>query len=267
MGLFSKLKCSKCGKESRLDIREFLDGQIKKPICENCLAKMHVTGFLKYCDYLGIEEVSYPMLESYSEHYDAIVNNPKYHYSFTTEEKNELSIEYMESITHDIGVSINNNWIAIPGFQDLLIETKDIFAVTIDSVSKFSDTFTEAIMISFFSNNPMIPYFAVLSAGKVKFFSISLKAKKYRDAVISILEDGCENLKYEIVSSGKLRKMVKMDEDYSSQIDKKELLDLLSSVSGGYGKFNPKRIAGQIPKDYAWIRKLDMDMGNTFIIS
>lgn len=235
MGLFDKQKCCICGKEGRL-LGEYPSAFGTKYLCDDCEIKMNVSGLTS----LGIDYDIKPTFE-------ALQNYQKF-YLETTDLLREKSKESLP-IASSIGdIVINNYVVCFPEYMDFMISTDDVYAITYTDLPKYSNTFTDAFMVTIFTKNPALPYYSFIAAGKVSVFSLSIKSKKYREGLTSLFEAYCKNLKYPIGKAREVKKMVKKDESYDLPVYKEKLIEWLDKAEWTKGDFNPKKIDRKIPK-------------------
>lgn len=239
MGFFSKQKCTICGKEGRL-LGEYASATGTKCLCHDCECKMNISGFT-LANSKFHNRVSY----------EAIQNYQKYYWKITNDLKN-LAMNETKIATNLDDIVFNNTVICFPEYDKLVIETKDVFAVAFTDLPKYSGLTTDAFMISLFTVNPAIPYYSFIVAGKASFFSISGKAKKYREATAELLTLSFPCLRYPIGKAKDIKKLVKKDDNYNLPVDKKTLKDWLDSADLSMGDFNPKNVDRKIqPNNWA----------------
>lgn len=262
MGFFSKLRCDECGKSSRIFINKFSDGYSEKLLCDDCLSKMHGYGFVEYQQKKGIKKVEYQKLCQYRYSYEAIINNQNYRYDLRNAKK--LTTEQLELLVFELpGLRINKNFITITGFEDLIVETKDVFAITINPVIKITGPLVGYLSISFFTNNPLIPYFSTVIDGKVSVFS--KKKKQFEQAISDSLMGYCRNLRYRIDSPDKIKSLVMQDANYSATINREGFVELLKEADLGIGYFNTDELYELSCKDKEWDKSLHAAMGYIFV--
>lgn len=253
MGLFSKEKCSICGKESRwLDFFEDTTGE--KHLCDSCKAKMKVAGYAEYRNYtekyLGFAK------------YDDILKYSKY--VSDLKQSGAVGNDKFASVFEVDSFCINTDFISVYSYDNLIIDTKDVFAVCIENAPGLSSTFVEAMVLTIFTTNPLIPFISIVTAGKKEFFSI-MKAKKYREYLVTELELMCPNIKYTAMSAREMKKFIKNDS--TSVIEKKVFKEYVSDLQSGYGKLNPSKIL-RYQRETApeWVLKLHNDLGYKYFV-
>lgn len=247
MGLFDKQKCCMCGKEGRL-LSEYASTYGSKHLCYSCEHKMHIYGFADVNRHFD-NNVSFEALQNYEKYYLQVQNMLK--------EKSRA--ELMVAVDLE-DIVFNTDVVCFPEYTDFLIPTKTVYAITYTNLPKYSDTFTDAFMVTLFTRNPTIPYYTIIFAGRVKLFSLSTKAKGYRDAVFSLLEMNFTDLKYPIGKAREVKKMVKNDLTYDLPIEKEKLLSWLEKAEYSSGKFNPKHAERKISKSN-WAKDFFADCG------
>lgn len=260
MGLFSKLRCEECGTESRWSINKFSNGYSEKLLCDDCLLKMHSKGFSKYCQRVGSNKVEYQKLFQYKAYYDTVVNNENYRYN--SSDAKDLTAE--DLLVFEVGgLRINKNFITISEYQDLVVETKDVFAITISPVIAFSGPLLGCIRIAFFTNNPLIPCFAtIVDKMPSKLFN---KATEFDAILHNALVGYCGNLKYRIDSPENLEELVMRDTNYSATMPKDKLIGLLRGVNIGIGIFDAESLYNASTSENNWDLPLHTDRGYVFI--
>lgn len=262
MGFFSKLKCDECGKSSRLFINKLSDGCAEKLLCTDCLTDMHGYGFVEYQQKKGIKKVDYQQVCQYRDYYKAVTTNPDY--SYDLKRAKEITTEHLDRLVLELsGLRINKNFITITGYEDLIVETKDVFAITINPVMKISGPLVGYLRISFFTNNPLVPYFATVVDGKVSVFS--KKKKQFQQALNDSLTGYCGNLKYRIDSPDKIKDLVMQDANYSATINREHFMELLQDANLGTGDFYPDDLYELACKDDEWDVLLHKIMGYIFV--
>lgn len=238
MGLFDKQKCVMCGKEGRL-LNCYDSNEGEKNLCSDCERKMHVSGFTSVC-LNHHKKITFEDLLNYQKFYfdttESLKNNRKY------------VIPGVAGIAHNMDdIVFNSDLICFPEYEDFMIPSDDVYAVVYVDLPKYSSTFTDAFMIVLFTKNPVIPYYSIIKAGKVKFFSLSTKSKDFRESIFSSFEMELKGLKYPVGKARDIRKMVKKDSAYDLPVDRKDFLDWLLDVEVTMGKFKPKHAEREIP--------------------
>lgn len=258
MGFFSKLRCEACGKESRLFMNKFSDGYSERLLCDDCLSKIHAKGFVEHQQKMVSGKVEFKKLYQYKDYYNSVVNNENYRYDLSNVK--ELATEHLDLLVFELpGLRINKNFITISGREDLIVETKDVFAITITPVAKFSGPLLGYNKITFFTNNPLVPYFATVYDGKTAMFLN--KRKEFKRALNDALTGYCRNLRYGIVSSDELGKILKHDVNYSAAIPKNNLESLLTESMLNIGAFDAEDLYNSTLIDDGWDEQLHTDMG------
>jgi hypothetical protein len=133
-------------------------------------------------------------------------------------------------------------------FEQIIVDAADVFAVgyTSDIHLNNSDSKAEAILCAVFTNDPYVPVFPMVYAGKLGFFEI-MKSKKGRQGVEAKFELTCPNLTYPVQDIKKLKKQIKDDGTVKGNIDKDTMLSYILNVSVGSGIFNTKELSDALP--------------------
>lgn len=233
MGLFSKEKCSVCGKESRL-LSKYNSSMGTKHLCDNCKQNMHAVGFIWAEDYYN-KRPTFEQIENYQKFYSDCGN-------ILIHTKNTIVVNFSDIV-------FNKDVVCFPQYPDLMIPSDDVFLVVYTDLPKYSTTFTDAFLLTFFTTNRTIPYYSIIMAGKANFFSLTGKAKDYREATFSIIESIFTNLICPVDKAKVAKKLVKKDISYNLSVDKKQLISWLDDAEYLSGQFNPKSAERDVSKD------------------
>lgn len=266
MGLFSKktYTCSQCGKEyeARINLGESL--------CSNCQqkekeAKKAVSGYVEYGRIIG-RNYSGDELEAIAKHRDGILEKYRNMDTITKKELEEAGDNYKKlseneaidiykkalnaSVNTTLGALSTSNFYYLTTFNDVVVDTKDVFAVGYTSDLKTSNAYKENILCAVFTNDPYVPVFPVGYSASIGLLSFSLKSKEGRQGVEFIYGSECPNLAYPVTDLKKLKKMIKQD-GTKGNIDVSSMLDYISDARSGSGMFNTKDMSLHI-RDASW---------------
>lgn len=247
MGFFSKEKCSVCGKESRL-LSDYASVDGTKWLCSDCEDKMNVQGFIM-ASYHYENRISY----------EAIQNYQKFYWQTTNMVRQKAAMQGGLAINFD-DIIFNEDVVCFPEYKNLIIPTSDILLVVHSDVARYSDTYTDAFMVTFFTKNKTIPYYSMILSGRASYFSLTGKAKKYREAAFGLMGSHFKNLKYPIGGAMEIRKLIKHDPDYDMPFEKEKLRDMLFDVYVHSNKFKVKNAERKIA-DPLWAIQYFLNAG------
>jgi hypothetical protein len=258
MGLFSKktLVCETCGKEydARIAVGEH--------ICPDCRKRKEkkqaeVQGYLNYSYAAGLRVYSEQDLDNIIAHRQEILEKYDSEPKLTRDEfraagdnykklSDEEAFEILKAkanteIFDHVGSSLTSFFFVPTGYEKIVVDTKDIFAVGYLSDVNIESKGNEVILCALFTNDPYVPVIPLAVIGHLGFFEFS-KSKKGRAHVESMLELLCPNLTYPVQELKKLKKQIKADGSVKGNIDYKFMLDLILMVESKSNIFNTKKM-------------------------
>lgn len=262
MGLFSKktLICERCGKEYEARI------SIGAKVCPECQSKENdarrvVEGYVDYARTMGMPSYTTEQLEQIAVHRQQIMEKYRMTQGISRDELRNASDNYKKltdeqaanvlirmgnsSIATTIGAAYNGGFFALANFEKVVVDTKDVFAVGLTSAYGLSDGQRDAILCVVFTNDPYVPAFPMVYSGKLGFFEI-FKSKKGRASVADSFTLMCPNLTYPVQELKKLKKQIKDEGTVKGNIDQKQMLDIISSVSSSSGVFDTKKMSSYL---------------------
>lgn len=262
MGLFSKktVVCEKCGKEYQARIT-FLGC-----VCNECETKERklresVEGYIDYARKMRMGNYSTEKLEEIKKHRDAILEKYRMTEGITRAELRSASEDYKQltdeeaadvliriansSVETTLGAAYSGYFFVPSSYEKTIVDAEDVFAVGYTTDSKVIIEGKEVIMCAVFTNDPYMPVFPMVYAGKLGFFEI-FKSKKGRASVEDTFESLCPNLTYPVQELKKLKKQIKADASVNGSLDQKFMLDKISDVTSGSGIFNIKELQGDL---------------------
>jgi len=225
-----KHTCSECGQASKFTQSFLIDDVQIKNLCDNCLISMGLYGFAVYRNDIKMP-CKYHELSDYRDMLEIIKDRSSEYPCFTFNSEFDKNFHTEMCLSHQLnmsGILINKEYVSITRYSDLKVKTEDIIAVTMDSVSSAMSIGHSYTKVSFFTNNPMIPYFATIVSFKCKTTLSSKREKQMNESLRQALTAYCFNLKYEIDSPKKVCKCIKKDTSFHIPgISKKDLCDWL----------------------------------------
>lgn len=254
MGLFSKKRvvCVNCGKEYEIRIK------IGKYVCAECLERIQkkrseVFGYYQY----GIDVLSTDYLE---DDYDKIIERRKAimekcknplqmslvelkeasdnYKKLSDEEAQDILFRLAQSAAESTMGAVYTKYFFLPLiYKQMIVDCEDVFAVALKSDSVNKQSGAEAIMAIVFTNDPYIPVFPMVFAGKLSYFEMK-RSKKGRQAVTDFFEGMCPNLTYPIIELKELKKQIKKEGRINGNISVELMKKLISNAEDQYGIFN-----------------------------
>lgn len=260
MGLFSKKEyvCEKCGKTFTTRLEPY------RALCRECSnQEFNEEEKLKKLakGYLDYDKVSYNgklnTIEDYRnivEHRNNIINKYKVEDGITRSGL-QKTCENVESLTDiqsfnvlnkirkysivtGMGSGIGGSFFLPTQFEGTIVDSDDIFAIAYTEAPLLSDSHTETIMVAFFTNDPYIPAFPLLVAGKKSFFES--KSKEVRSTIVSMFTNSTINRTYPVCDIKELKKTIKKEGSVRGNIEYKKMLSLISNASSNVGVFRTK---------------------------
>lgn len=266
MGLFSKSErtCSHCGNTYKALV------DLNNGLCNECYAESEakkrellasVRGYNSYNyrlniqDYNGfelepivarkaklVEKFRRPVMITRSEIMDAGENYKR----LTDEQAEDILIRALaSSINSTLGAAYAGNFFVLAGYDNVIVDVEDVFAVGFASDHKLNVGTDEAILCAIFTNDPYIPAFPMIYIGKTGFFELT-KSKKGRKEVKEMFEAMCPNLTYPIDEIKILLKQVKKEGSVKGNIDKALMLKLLDNANYSSGVFETKSMQSEL---------------------
>ena len=260
MGLFSrKVQCEFCQREVKKgEYFAYKEGEQEKYCCFLCQSERNIDGYAEY-------------RKRYLDRNTDLIDNDvfryrKYFNNFTNDKLNKAvkdSDDLYDKLSANLsGVYINNKFIILP-FSKVIISTDDVYAIGMDTCTKLSNSKEEVIMLSFFTTNELVPYFAIFVFGKIPALALTTKSKKTREATIQFLTSTCKNLKYEIQKPGKLKKIIKSEGCPYTTIPKDKLVRIIENAELQFQEFSPKAIVEDYKSGLLYNYDLNKEMGFT----
>ena len=262
MGLFSKKEyvCEKCGKTYQRRVN------MKGALCDACwrenlekqrALEKELPGYVKYASTMLGTVYSIEELEKILEHRNAIVEKYRiegaFHrsdlagiganYKNLTEEEGDAIAQVICNCTlvSQPGAVIGGNMLAPTTFDGTVIDVEDVFAVGYTTDKKHQVNNMELISCVVFSNDPYMPVFPMIFAGRKKFYEHT-KSAKGREVVGKAFELLCPNLKYPVTDLKALKKQVQKDVNVRGNMDWDFMLDSIGEARSGKGIFNSEKI-------------------------
>ena len=214
--IFGRKTCEQCGANSRLDFFEFGTDRNKKYYCENCLKQGGLVNCARY-------------------YQDYFVTCPDYQYlsqlkNYSESNQNCRSDSNAQTKKFFVlgELTLNRDFICINRYENLVVKTDDVVAVSVDKIDSLSGSGIEALRILFITDNKLVPCFYTIYAGKRNFFSN--KASATRTLIQEIIDDCCKKLKYPVDTLSKTTKAIKRSPSTDLSYDKKIILNCLSNA-------------------------------------
>lgn len=224
MGLFSKIKgtCALCGKE----VLHIGKGEFA---CEDCKEQRKIQGYLSYSTVAMGQELPVVGYDDYLRHRDAILD--KYRINSDTEEKLD------DFYGSEIGAIRAKHFYVTMGFFDyIVIDKADIFGIAYTEEPNFEIPGDVCYRIVFFTNDPYVPMFAVVSSCKKGFLKRADKAGM--EEMLQQVSAECNHLTYPICEMKELKKMVKSEGTVRGNIELKTMLKEIDNARAGIALFD-----------------------------
>lgn len=258
MGLFSKktLVCERCGKEYEARIA------MGAHVCKECLdrenkKKEDVKGYVDYAYIMSMPKYTEDQLDKIVEHRNQILEKYRMTQGISRVELQKASDNYKSltdeqaadiltrmansSISSTMGAAYTGYFFVPTAFEKVIVDNEDIFAVAFTNDYKLQADKAEVILCAIFTNDPYMPVFPMIYVGKLGFFEI-MKSKKGRASVADLFESICPNLTYPVSDLKQLKKTIKSEDSVKGNIDKKSMLDYISSAEVSVGIFDTKQM-------------------------
>lgn len=258
MGLLSKkaLVCERCGKEYEARIA------FGSHVCKECLAregqkKDDVKGYVDYAYIMSWPKYTEEQLDTIINHRNQILEKYRMTQGISRAELQKASDNYKSlsddeaadvlnrmansSITSTMGAAYTGYFFVPTAFEKVIVDNEDIFAVGFTNDYKLQADKSEVILCAIFTNDPYMPVFPMIYVGKLGFFEI-MKSKKGRATVADLFDAMCPNLKYPVCDLKQLKKTIKAEDSVKGNIDKKAMLDYISSAEAIVGIFDTKQM-------------------------
>ncbi|MCC8162018.1 MAG: hypothetical protein LIO86_02330 [Lachnospiraceae bacterium] len=279
MGIFSKKTavCRQCG-------REYQKGFFDSDLCPECekeqeqnrneieRLKEEVPGYVAYRKAAYLPELTFSELQDVVIHRDGILE--KYRrlndgidreaLEYAGDNFRKLSEEEIlnvilmtdERLLDDYtGASFNDYFFIPNGFDQLIVDAQDVFAVGYTTYKGESINGSEIILCAVFTNDPYIPAFPVVFTGKKKFMEIG-KSAAGRQAAEELFESNCPNLTYPVCDLKELKNQIGAENEIRGNIDRKTMLKMISDAQSCITIFNLKRMDSVIPESSElWIEE------------
>lgn len=258
MGLFSKKEyvCEKCGKTftARLTPAYLLCNECWQKKCdEDSKVEQAAQGYIKYASKYANKSYTIDELRAICSHREAILAKSVNAAGISRAELRAASDNYKllsdaeaESVlirmanslvSTTIGAVCAGNFFVPTQYDGVIIEAESVFAVGYTSDYKITAGDSEVILCAVFTNDPYVPVFPMVYAGKKGFFELT-KSKKGRASVTALFEDMCPNLTYPVGDLKQLKKQIKADGMVNGNIDKKMMIDQIEQASVSMGLFD-----------------------------
>ena len=248
MGFILKDTCGRCGAVARNTEMFSTKSKEYKVLCQECLEKMGVNGFTQYRKNIS-EQVTYEDILKYEQMRDSIMSRSRSYPMMVLDENFDKEYTpgmYKTNQTVIGAVCITPDYIAHLDYPNLVIMPSDVIAVTMETSYDFNYINAEVIKISFFTKNPLVPYFTTFYAFKTKISLSNKKQKTIKANVIDVINGCCTGLKYEINTPSKVLKKVRWDFSYNiPEIKKRNLCSWLADDRDKVGYFKTKKILKQ----------------------
>lgn len=285
MGLFSKKKytCSKCGKEfeKRINLNgSFCDDCYKKESDEKKSLLSQINGYNEYHKDLFFEDYSSEDMKKIIEHKNRLLEkfkisngiskdelqNVSYNYHKLTDEE---AIKVLERVSNSmvsvtLGSVYGKGFFIPSGYDNVIVDANDVFAVAYTSDYKLQSTTSEVILCAVFTNDPYIPVFPMIYLGKIGAFELT-KSKKGRQSVEIEFNNMCHNLKYPVMDLKHLKKQIKQENCVNGNLELKFMLDRIFDASTSSGIFNTKKMttsllpgSNKMLEELGYIQQTDM---------
>ena len=267
MGLFSKKEyvCEKCGATftARFELAYCLCKECWK---EKCNADREVEEAVQgYIDYANkVLNKSYSTEEMYeiSDYREALRIKNYNPWGISKQELQEASNNYKkltdeeaESVIIRLGNSLvssttgavyTGNFFVPTKYEGLIVDAESVFAVGFTWAFQMNIKEHEAIMCVVFTNDPYVPVFPVVYAGKKGLFEL-IKSKKGREDVKDFFEDMCPNLTYPVCDIKQLKKQLKEEGTVKGNIELKMMLGQIRDASLSAGIFDTEKMSEVLP--------------------
>lgn len=267
MGLLSKktVVCERCGKEYEVRIA------FGAHICDDCKLEegrkmVDIIGYLSFAKAMGLHTASIHQYEDIVRHRSEILEKYRMtegisreelmyagdnYRKLTEEQAQDVIVRFANStIETSAGAAYTENFFAPMGFPRTIVDADDVFAVGYTTDRRILIKGQEAILCAVFTNDPFLPFFPMIYAGKLGFFDV-VKSKKGREGVSELFEGICKNLTYPVQDIMKLAKTVSTEGSVRGDMDGSLMLQGCSLAVAGKGIFDSDTISGEIPMETA----------------
>lgn len=145
------------------------------------------------------------------------------------------------NISSTMGAVYSGTFFVPTGYDEIIVDAADVFAVGYTSDYKLKIEDGEAILCAVFTNDPYVPVFPMLYVGKKGMFEM-VKSKKGRESVGALFESMCPNLTYPVGDIKNLKKQIKQEGIVRGNVDMQLILTQISNASASAGIFDTKKM-------------------------
>ena len=266
MGLFEKktYTCEKCGQQFVKRVN--LNGNL----CDECWMKeedekdeleYQVVGYSVYYEELVSKSFTLEQLKHLVAHRNGLLQKFKNNDGITREHLTNLSDNYMRltdgqavevirrlsntAVTATMGAVYGDKFFCPTEYSGMIVDAQDVFAVGYTVDHKVDAGKREVLLCAVFTNDPYVPVFPMVFAGKPTLLKTS-KSQELRSQVELLFASRCPNLQYPISDIKDLKKQISQEGRVRGNLNVQFVMDQIFHASVSSRIFDTRSMAMEL---------------------